>query len=291
MNQEIETVDEDLTAEELATKYGDPGDKATEESKANEESPDTDTDTAAEETTDAPDTDTDTADESTEEEVDSITRTFRDTGLDKTYVDPEAALRSHRENMEEINRLRREQTDRGRQLAPDPTPSKQPEFNAEVWREKFDSDPEGALREAVKVFGAEQVQTLQQEVTTLRTENMVSKVDALLAKNAGLAERQTEVAQLISADPKLNHFYTIDPAWVIETAYAKLLQNSPKPAPTTKKKVEVKAVSDQEKANAKTTSGKRSTPKRTAGERTEADWESMSEEDMLKDPVIGLKEN
>lgn len=248
-----------------------------------DETPDTATDTPVKEetTSETSDTDTETLDESTTEEVvdDPNLEAFKASGLDKTYADPAAAYAAIAEKEAEIGRLRKQQAeDRGREQPPDPTQQDQ-SFDDKALREFYQNDPEGAYINMAKVF-MEQSNTL----ATLQAENSFNraKID-----NPDIVNMKTQIDEKIQSDPVLKYINRTDPGWAATTARAFIIAGKPKPE--IKKTVQVKPVSDAEKAGAVTTThGK--TPQRKSGERSLEEYENMTIEEFENDPVIGLRE-
>lgn len=248
-----------------------------------DETPDTATDTPVkeEESSETSDTETETLDESTTEEVvdDPNLEAFKASGLDKTYADPAAAYAAIAEKEAEIGRLRKQQAeDRGRELPPDPTQQDQ-SFDDKALREFYQNDPEGAYINMAKVF-MEQSNTLER----LQAENSFNraKID-----NPDIVSMKTQIEEKIESDDVLKYINRTDPGWAATTARAFIIAS--KPQPETKKKVQIKPVSDAEKEKASTTThGK--TPKGKSGETSQDEWDGMSIEDFEKHPVIGLVE-
>ena len=281
MTEEVKD-DESLTEEELQDKYGENNSVLEQDEPSKEESPDTEPETAApveEETTETPDTEIETADESTEETAESEADVLERLGLSGQYNTVEDALKGSKDAQTEINRLRREQTDRERYQPPDPSPQTN---NVEALKQRFADDPEGMIVQMVE-FMDQQNQTLN----SLQAETSIAKAEA---KRPDIITHKQAIQDIIRNDIILRTVNAHNPGWAENKALDQILAKSPKPAEPTKKKVLVKAVSDDDKAKATTTSGKGQTPKRKAGKREQVDWDSMSIEDMEKDSEIGIRE-
>jgi len=285
MTEEVKD-DELLSEEELQAKYGENNSVLENEEPSKEESPDTETETAVpvveEETTETPDTETETAEESTEETAESETEILERLGLSGQYNTVEEALKANKDAQTEINRFRREQSDRERYQPPDPNPQLE-KSNREALKQRIADDPDGMIEQIFNVLDQQQT-----TVNNLQAQNLLSQAQVQFPD---IVKRKSEIDKVIEKDPVLRYTNTIDPGWTAKMARSIMIADNPVAPESTKKKVLVKAVSDDDKAKATTTSGKGQTPKRKAGKREQSDWDSMSIEEMEKDSEIGIKED
>lgn len=284
MTEEVKD-DADLTEEELQAKYGENNSILEQEESPPEESPDTETETTVTVEDETPaetlDTDTETTDESTETKAESEQETLDRLGLSQ-YSTVEEALKANKDAQSEISRLNRERSDRERTFAPDPNSQTQTN-NVEALKQRFADDPEGMFVEMVRFMD----QT-NQTVTGLQAETSIAKAEA---KRPDIITHKQAIEDIIKNDMILSTIHAHNPGWAENAALDRIVINNPKSTESTKKKVLVKVVSDDDKAKATTTSGKGQTPKRKTGKREQADWDGMTIEEMEKDSEIGIRED
>ncbi len=279
-----EEVNDDLLSEEqLQAKYGENNSILEQEESSKEESPDTVTETAAEEeiVPDATDTETETADESTEETVDPNLELLKKAGLDGQFSNIGDALDSIAHKETEIGQLRREKSDRERYQPPDPNSQTQA-TNVEALKQRIQEDPDGVILQMVQFMDQTNA-----TVTDLRAETSIAKAEV---NRPDIITHKQAIQDIIKDDPILRTVHPHNPGWAENAALDRIQIKNPKPVSTEKKKVIVKAVSDDDKAKATTTSGV-GKKKAKAGKREQSDWDSMSIEDMEKDSEIGIRDD
>lgn len=266
---------EDMTEEALENEFSESAPEVTEES---EESIETETETSAEE---AIETETETSEDSTEEKVDPSKSAFEKSVLSKTYANEEAVFAAHEAAQSRVGQLERELSEvRGQKPTPAPAPQKEPEYDPNVWAEKYQTDPVAANREYNRLYPSQEVQELRSEVQSLSLNSQLSQA---AVEFPDIVEKQSELLAEIESDSMLKQLYNVAPGWTIKQARIRLREKSPPKA--VEKKIETSPVSEEEKESATTVTsgqaGKRTTTKQAPS------WDDMNEDAMEKELGFG----
>ena len=272
MNEVVETAEE-LTEEELEAQFSE---SDTEETEATEESIETETDTSADDKS-ALETDTETSDDSTEETVEPTQTAFEKSVLSKTYANEEAAFTALEGAQSRVGQLEREISElRGQKPAPQPEVQKEPEYDKDEWRQKFDDDPVQASKEFNRLYGGAEIKELRQELSFLKATNQLQQV---MAEYPDIKGNQTKILEEIQNDPVLWEKYATDPAWAVKQARNNFLANNPPTPP--KPEIVSGEVSKDTKEQATTVS--KGQPAKRVSTSKEKNWEDMDEEDIERE--------